>query len=152
MCFAAHPGQLAAVRARPDLLPHAIEEVLRYKTPVQAMFRATRCAVELDGTRIPAGAFVIAMIGAANRDPARFAEPARFDVARAPNPHLAFGHGIHFCLGAPLSRLEATIALDELLARFAQLELASPDWPPRASFHVHGPAALPVRVHRAARR
>lgn len=90
------------------------------------------------------------MIGAANHDPGRFAEPARFDVARAPNPHLAFGHGIHFCLGAPLSRLEAGIALDELLARFAQLELASPDWPPRASFHVHGPAALPVRFRRTA--
>jgi cytochrome P450 len=149
LCFAAHPDQLARVRARPDLLPQAIEEVLRYRTPVQAMFRATRCAVELDGARIPAGAFVIAMIGAANRDPGRFAEPARFDVARAPNPHLAFGHGIHFCLGAPLSRLEAGIALAELLGRFAQLELASPDWPPRGSFHVHGPAALPVRFRRA---
>jgi cytochrome P450 len=118
--------------------------------PIQAMFRATRCAVELDGTRIPAGAFVIAMIGSANRDPARFAEPARFDAARDPNPHIAFGHGLHFCLGAPLSRLEASIALDELLRRFDRLELGSPDWPPRASFHVHGPAALPVRFRRAA--
>ena len=118
-------------------------------TATSASFRATLRAVELDGARLPAGAFVIAMIGAANRDPARFAEPARFDVARDPNPHLAFGHGIHFCLGAALSRLEASIALDALLGRFAELELVAPDWTPRASFHVHGPAALPVRFLRA---
>ena len=85
------------------------------------------------------------MIGAANRDPERFAEPDRFDIERADNRHLAFGHGIHFCLGAPLSRLEARIALGDLLARFAMLELALPEWPPRAAFHVHGPASLPLR-------
>jgi cytochrome P450 len=149
LCFAAYPDQLARVRADPALLPSAIEEVLRYRTPVQAMFRATVRDVELDGTRIPAGRFVIAMIGSANRDPRRFAEPARFDVTRTPNPHVAFGHGIHFCLGAPLSRLEAGIALGELLARFADFELAAPDWQPRASFHVHGPISLPLRVSRA---
>jgi cytochrome P450 len=150
LCFAAHPDQLARVRRDPALLPSAIEEVLRYRAPVQAMFRATAREVELDGTRIPAGKFVIAMIGAANRDPRRFAEPARFDVTREPKPHLAFGHGIHFCLGAPLSRLEAGIALGELLRRFADIELAAPDWQPRASFHVHGPVSLPLRVVRAA--
>ena len=150
LCFAAHPDQLARVRADPALLAPAIEEVLRHRTPVQAMFRATRCEVELDGARIPAERFVLAMIGSANRDPRRFAEPSRFDVARAPNPHLAFGHGIHFCLGAALSRLEASVALGELLRRFARFELASPDWQPRASFHVHGPTRLPLRVERAA--
>jgi cytochrome P450 len=145
LSFAAHPEQLARVRAEPALLPQAIEEVLRYRTPVQAMFRATAREVELDGVRIPAGRFVVAMIGAANHDPRRFVEPGRFDVTRAPNPHIAFGHGVHFCLGAPLSRLEAAIALGELLRRFSHLELAAPDWRPRGSFHVHGPISLPMR-------
>lgn len=148
VCFAAHPGELARVRADPELLPCAIEEVLRYRAPVQAMFRATVRPVELDGTQLPAGAFVLAMIGAANRDPARFGDPARFDAARHPNPHIAFGHGPHFCLGAALSRLEAEVALDELLRRFAAFEVAT-DWPPRGSFHVHGPAALRVAFRRA---
>jgi cytochrome P450 len=142
-------GALARVRADPALLAPAIEEVLRYRTPVQAMFRATAQEVELDGTRIPAGKFVIAMIGSANRDPRRFAEPSRFDIARKPNPHLAFGHGIHFCLGATLSRLEASIALGELLTLIEHVELVLPDWPPRNSFNVLGPAALPVRFRRA---
>jgi cytochrome P450 len=150
VCFAEHPDQLARIRAEPALLAPALEEVLRYRTPVQAMFRATARETELDGTRIPAGKFVIAMIGSANRDPRRFAEPARFDIARDPKPHIAFGHGIHFCLGAPLSRLEASIALGELLTLIESFELVSPDWPPRNSFTVLGPAALPLRFHRAA--
>ncbi len=146
--FAEHPGELARVRVDPSLLPSAIEEVLRYRAPLQAMFRATRRAIDLDGASVPAGAFVVCSIGAANRDPARFAEPDRFDAARDPNPHVAFGHGIHFCLGAPLSRLEARVALGDLLARFASFEVAR-DWRPRAAFHVLGPASLPVRFTRA---
>jgi cytochrome P450 len=137
LCLAEH----REARAR---IPEAIEEVLRYRTPVQAMFRATRADVDLAGVRIPAGRMVIACIGAANRDPAVFAEPDRFDAGRSPNPHLAFGHGIHFCLGAPLSRLEASIAIPDLLARFPRFELDR-DWRPRGSFHVHGPAALRLR-------
>jgi cytochrome P450 len=137
LCLADHP------EAR-DRIPRAIEEVLRYRTPVQAMFRATRTDVELGSVRIPAGRLVVACIGAANRDPAVFTEPDRFDSAREPNPHLAFGHGIHFCLGAPLSRLEASIALPDLLAHFPRFEVER-DWQPRGSFHVHGPAALRVR-------
>jgi cytochrome P450 len=138
LCLADHPD------AR-DRLPEAIEEVLRHRTPVQAMFRATRTDLELEGVRIPAGRMVIACIGAANRDAEMFADPDRFDVARAPNPHLAFGHGIHYCLGASLSRLEARIALGDLLARFPRFELER-DWRPRGSFHVHGPAALRMRL------
>jgi cytochrome P450 len=149
LCFAAHPDQLALVRTDPALLAPAIEEVLRYRTPVQAMFRATAREVELDGMRIPAGKLVVVMIGSANHDPRKFTEPERFDVTRAPNPHVAFGHGIHFCLGAPLSRLEASIALGELLCRFSHFELATPDWTPRASFHVLGPVSLPLRFQRA---
>ncbi len=149
LCFAEHPAQLARVRAEPSLLPSAIEEVLRYRTPIQAVFRMTKRAVELHGRRIPAGVLVLAVIGAANRDASQFSEPDRFDVARDPNPHIAFGHGIHFCLGAALARLEARIALGDLLARVKSFELATDAWEPRRAFHVHGPTRLPIRFDRA---
>jgi cytochrome P450 len=146
LCFLDHPDQLAAVRARPDVLPLAVEEVLRFRSPGQAMLRSPTRDVDIDGKTIPAGALVLALIGSANRDPAHFADPGRFDVARAPNPHLAFGHGIHFCLGAALSRLEARVALGDLLARFARFEHGGDArWPPRRPFNVHGPQRLPLR-------
>jgi cytochrome P450 len=146
LCFIEHPHELARLRAAPALLPSAIEEVLRYRSPGQAMFRVTRRDVELHGQRIPAGKMVLALIGAANRDPQHFAAPDRFDITRTPNPHIAFGHGIHFCLGAPLSRLEGRVALGELLARMSHFALATDaPWPPRLPFHVHGPAQLPIR-------
>jgi cytochrome P450 len=86
------------------------------------------------------------MIGSANRDHAQFPDAARFDIARDPNPHIAFGHGIHFCLGAALSRMEARIALSDLLARMRRFELASDEpWEPRKALHVHGPTRLPIR-------
>jgi cytochrome P450 len=146
LCFVAHPDQLARVRAEPALLPSAIEEVLRYRAPVQWMYRIPRREVELHGQTVPAGRPVLAMIGSANRDPAKFAEPDRFDVGRDPNPHLAFGHGNHFCLGAPLARLEARVALGAMLERLGEIELASDGpWEPRRGLHVHGPARLGVR-------
>jgi cytochrome P450 len=145
ICLADHPAELARLRGAPELLPSAIEEVLRYRTPVQAMFRTTARDVEIGGGAIPAGRLVLAMIGAANRDPRRFADPDRFDISRDPNPHLAFGHGIHFCIGAPLSRLEGRIALADLLARMREFELVKTAWQPRVPFHVHGPATLPIR-------
>ena len=142
-----HPAELHRLRSHPELLPSGIEEVLRFRSPVQAMFRFTTRDVDMRTAVIPAGRLVIAMIGSANRDPAQFAEPNRFDVTRQPNPHIAFGHGIHFCLGAPLARMEARIALAALLERFDAIELAgSEPWEPRAAFHVHGPARLPVRL------
>jgi len=141
-----HPEQLARLRESPELLPSAIEEVLRYRSPVQAMFRLTTRDVELRGQVIPARRLVMPMIGSANRDPRQFADPGRFDIARDPNPHIAFGHGIHFCVGAPLARLEARTALPVLLQRLRGLELASAGpWEPREAFHVHGPARLPIR-------
>jgi cytochrome P450 len=145
VCFAEHPEQRTRLDVEPGLLPTAIEEVLRYRSPVQAVFRATTRRVHVGDTVIPADRLVLALIGSANRDPAVFADPGRFDIGRAPNPHVAFGHGIHFCIGAPLSRLEARVALPILLARTPGLSLISSTWEPRAAFNVHGPASLPVR-------
>jgi len=136
----------ARIQATPELLPSAIEEVLRYRSPLQWMFRIARQDVEMGGQHIPAGKRVLAMIGAANRDPAIFPEPNRFIPDRNPNPHLAFGHGIHFCLGSSLARLEAKIALADLLERTSEIELASDaPWTPRPGLHVHGPTSLPIR-------
>lgn len=146
LCFIEHPEALAQLHAAPELLPSAIEEALRYRSPAQAMFRETRHDVELDGQVIPRGKLVLTLIGSANRDPQRFQDADRFDITRDPNPHLAFGHGIHFCLGAPLSRLEARVALSELLACAQGFTLTeNKPWEPRRAFHIHGPARLPIR-------
>jgi cytochrome P450 len=146
LCFIENPGELARLKAAPELMPSAIEEVLRYRSPVQAMFRKTRRDVEIHGQVIPANKLVLTMIGSANRDPGHFKDADRFDITRDPNPHIAFGHGIHFCIGAPLARLEAKIALPDLLSRVKGVELASADpWEPRKAFHVHGPTRLPIR-------
>jgi cytochrome P450 len=146
LCFVEHPDQLARLRGRIDLLPSAIEEVLRYRSPLQWMYRATRRVVRLHGQVIPAGKLVLAMIGSANRDPRQFLDAGRFDVTRDPNPHVAFGHGLHFCLGAPLARLEARIALADLLERVQNFRLAGDEpWEPRQGSHVHGPTRLPIR-------
>ena len=148
LCLTENPDQLARLQSAPDLVPSAIEEVLRYRSPVQWMFRATRREVEMHGQKIPAGKLVLPIIGSANRDPQQFCDPGRFDITREPNPHIAFGHGIHFCLGAPLSRMEARIALPDLMERLKGLELASREpWEPRKALHVHGPANLPVRFN-----
>jgi cytochrome P450 len=147
LCLAEHPDQLARLRANPELLPSAIEEVLRYRSPLQTVFRQTRREVEINGQTIPADKLVLLMIGSANRDQRQFPDPGRFDVGRDPNPHVAFGHGIHFCIGAPLARLEGRIALEDLLARVDGFELAGDGtWEPRKSFQVHGPTRLPIRL------
>jgi cytochrome P450 len=146
LCLLEHPEVLARLRGSPELWPSAIEEVLRYRSPIQAVFRSTRRDVELSGQVIPADKLVLAVVGSANRDPLAFPDPDRFDITRDPNPHLAFGHGIHFCIGAPLSRLEARIALPDLFSRLSGLALAEDaPWEPRKAFNVHGPARLPVR-------
>jgi cytochrome P450 len=145
LCFIENPDQLARLRAAPDLLSSAIEEVLRFSSPVQWMPRATRRDVEVHGQVIPAGKLVLPMIGSANRDPKQFHDAGRFDIGRDPNPHIAFGHGIHSCLGAPLARLEARIALADFLERVQGFELASDEpWEPRKALHVHGPSRLPI--------
>jgi cytochrome P450 len=125
VCFQDAPDAAAQVRADPGLLPAAIEEVLRVRTPFPRLARMTTADAELAGVTIPAGQVVIPWLTAANRDERVFAEPHRFDVHRTPNPHLSFGHGIHFCLGAPLARLEARVALRLLLERYRDVEVAA---------------------------
>jgi cytochrome P450 len=123
LTFAEHPQAWEQLRADPAGLPGAIDEILRYRSPVQAMFRVAKTEVALHGQTIPAGAPVMAWIGAANHDESQFPEPEVFDIQRTPNRHLAFGQGIHYCLGAPLARLEAKIALGAMLERFRTFRL-----------------------------
>jgi cytochrome P450 len=117
LCLTEHPSQLAALRAEPDLVPSAIEEVLRLRPPAGGTDRFSSRAGTLGGQPFTAGQRIIVSIAAANRDPAVFPEPDTFDPRRSPNPHLSFGHGIHFCLGAHLARRQVAIALRAMLAR-----------------------------------
>ena len=139
-----HPAEVARLRADPGLIPSAVEELLRYDGPVQRTARIAYTDLEIDGRRIAKGSMVVVLLGAANRDPAYFPDPDRLDVARADNRHIAFGFGIHFCLGAPLARLEAQIAFAALLRRAPRLALATetPEW--RDSQVLRGLTALPV--------
>ncbi|OLZ61015.1 cytochrome P450 family protein [Amycolatopsis keratiniphila] len=141
------PDQLAALRADPALIPGAVEEFLRYDGAIHlATIRFTKEAVPVGDVEIPAGEFVLVSLLGANRDAGRFEDPDRLDVTRSASGHLAFGHGIHYCVGAPLARLEAEIALRGLLGRFPVLGLdAEPEalrW--RESTLVHGLETLPV--------
>jgi cytochrome P450 len=113
----AHPEQRLQLENSPGLIPAAIEEVLRWDAPVQGLFRTTRCDVDIDGTVIPAGARVQLLYGSANRDERHYPDPDLFQIARNPRDHLAFARGTHFCIGAPLARLEAKAAVESLLAR-----------------------------------
>jgi cytochrome P450 len=123
LTFAQQPELWQRLRHQPELVPQAIEEVLRLHSPVQSMFRVTRQAVNIAGQELPAQAPLVAWIGSANRDAEQFPMPDRFDLDRQPNRHLAFGHGIHYCLGAPLARLEARIALTSMLESIESIEL-----------------------------
>ncbi|HKV01438.1 MAG TPA: cytochrome P450, partial [Ktedonobacteraceae bacterium] len=122
LCFDEHPEVMEELRAEPALVPGAIEEVLRYRSPVQYMYRRAIADITIGDHEMRAGQMVLAWIGSANRDEAQFPDPDYFDIRRTPNRHIAFGHGIHFCLGAPLARLEAKIALTMLLERFHEIK------------------------------
>jgi cytochrome P450 len=145
LCLDEHPEAAADLGAHPELVPGAVEEVLRYRSPVQAMYRVARAEVRLDGQTVHPGETAVAWIGSANRDPGQFADPDRFDVRRSPNRHIAFGQGIHFCLGAPLARLEGTIALAALVSRLGPLELDRAGIEPLPGHLLHGVRRLPVR-------
>jgi cytochrome P450 len=140
-----HPAELARLRADPALLASAVEEMLRYQSPVQHFRRTARRDTTIGGRAIAAGQKVVVFYTSANRDEARFALPDRFDVGRTPNEHLAFGGGgTHFCLGASLARLEIGAMFAEVLARLDAIELDGPvEWLP--SIFINGPRHMPVR-------
>jgi cytochrome P450 len=133
------------VQTEPDIIPQMLEEVLRFRPSLTFAFRETRQEVQIAGSVIPKGALVLPVIAAANRDPAVFRDPDVFDIRRDPNPHIAFGHGAHFCLGAALARLEGRIALRQLLELAPDLVIAqSEPWAPRPGLIVHGARSLRV--------
>jgi len=149
LCLDEHPDAAAEVRADRTLLPAAIEETLRLRTPFPRLARRTATDAAVGKTVIPAGELVVAWLTAANRDERVFAAPERFDPHRQPNPHLTFGHGIHFCLGAPLARLEANIALGILLDRYRDIAVATdPPVRHRDPWTMVGVASLPLEVRR----
>jgi cytochrome P450 len=139
-----HPGELARLAADPSLIPGALEEALRFDSPIQVVFRTATQDVELAGVKIPKGAYVAPLLGSANRDERRFPDPDRFDIARNPQGHVGFGFGKHFCLGASLARLEARCAMQALVPELLRLEREGPR-EVVDSFLVRGPRKLALR-------
>ena len=140
-----NPDQLDALRADPALLPRAVEELMRYDTPLQMFERWVLTDIEVRGQRIPRGSEVALLFGSANHDPAVFADPERLDVTRRDNPHISFGAGIHFCLGAPLARIELAASFGAMLARAPKLRpVREPEWKP--GYIIRGLRALDVEV------
>jgi cytochrome P450 len=139
-----NPNELDRLRSHPDLMPSAVDELLRYESPIQHTARLAPADTELRGVPIGVGQAVVALIGAANRDPAQFPDPDRFDIARRDNHHLAFGWSNHFCFGAALARAEVAIALETLLRRLpnVRLEGTPVQWRPNPAFR--GPTSLAV--------
>ncbi|XXX82475.1 cytochrome P450 [Sorangium sp. So ce134] len=152
LCLDEHPAAAAELRADPTRIPAAIEEVLRYRSPFPRLARRTTRDVEIGGRPIPADQLISLWVASANRDSAQFQDPDAFDIHRKPNQHLSFGYSIHFCLGAPLARLEAKIALDILLDRYRTIAVARDD---RCEFHnpwnMISVRRLPVDVQRSLR-
>ncbi|MGV0044944.1 cytochrome P450 [Mycobacterium colombiense] len=141
------PDQQRLLRSQPELIPSAIEESLRYSAPLQARPRLSTRPLQVGEIEIPEGATGLAWLQAANFDPRRFDDPTRFDITRSPNHHIAFGLGEHFCLGAPLARVEARVAMEELLGRtdwIARTDIGEPPWVD--DFILRGPASLAVEV------
>jgi cholest-4-en-3-one 26-monooxygenase len=142
-----NPGQWQALRRDPSLIPGAVEEILRWASPVLYFRRNALTAMDIGGQRIAPGDIVSLWYVSANRDRGRFPSPDDFDISRDPNPHVAFGGGgPHFCLGASLARLELRVVLEELLARYHHVEVAGPVQRLRSNF-LHGIKHLPVRTH-----
>jgi cytochrome P450 len=143
-----NPGAMAALRSKPELMRGAIEEMLRYDGPVQSTFRTATRDTTISGTPITAGMGVFVITAAANRDPAKFKDPEKFDITRESNEHMAFGDGIHFCIGAPLARMEGSIAIGAALERFPHLRLKNPDAPLtyKGSYFLRGLSRLDMAV------
>lgn len=141
-----HPAELQRLRDDAALAPTAIEEMLRFEPSANTVARVAYEDVDVGGRTIPAGNLMLCMAGAANRDPDVFADPHRFDVSRAPNPHVTFGGGAHFCIGAPLARLEGRIAFERLLARFRSIEIDEDAVAWRDLVNLRGLSSLRARV------
>ena len=144
LAFARHPDQLARVHSDPSLVRTAVEEVLRYDPPVQFTARVALEDIDIDGTTIGKGDQAIVLVAAANRDPEQFEDPDAFDVGRPDNRHLSFGLGAHFCLGAPLARVESQVALETVATRVADLALAVDQPEYKTNIVLRGLASLPV--------
>lgn len=145
-CFGERPETMTELRQGDLPFETTIEEVLRYRSPVQALFRVATTDTRLGGHEISEGEGVMTWIGAANRDDEQFSEPNRFVPDRRPNQHLGFGYGSHFCLGAPLARLEAKIALQQLLSRTNEIEIRDEKLSPVRSSFIYGVESLPISV------
>jgi len=139
-----HPDEMRIVWDSPSRVPTAVEEMLRFDSPVQLTTRMAKTDLEIQGTKIQKGDWLYLVVGAANRDPAQFPEPDRFDVTRIENKHIAFGAGAHFCLGAPLARLEAQIAVRALRDHFPTLRVGEDTIEYRNNFNLRGLKSLPV--------
>jgi pimeloyl-[acyl-carrier protein] synthase len=126
LALSRHPAQQQRLRDNREMIPQAIEEMLRYDPPVQMTLRIPTATTNVGGTELAAGSLAFVLLAAANRDAAHFPHPENFDVGREPNEHVSFGEGIHFCLGAPLARLEGAIAIESMLEKFPRLQLANP--------------------------
>jgi cytochrome P450 len=146
LCLDEHPEVMTELRADPGLLPGAFEETLRTRPPFRWGTRITRRDVHLGGREIPAGSMLAIWLASANHDEARFTAPDAFDIRRSPNPHLSLGQGIHFCLGAPLARLEAQIVLRQLLDRFAEIHVVTDEVEYYAPESVQATRVLPLKV------
>ncbi len=143
-----NPAQMNLLRQSPELMPRAIEEMLRYDGPVQSTVRFTTQDVNLGGTELPANLGCFIILAAADRDPAEFDDPDRFDITREPHRNVAFGEGIHTCIGAPLARLEGAIAIGAMLERFPRLRLKDPGFRPayKGSYFLRGLESLPLAI------
>lgn len=147
LSFDETPGTLALLREDPSLVPGALEEVLRYRPPVSFLYRLTREDTRIGDVDVPAGRIVVVWLLSANRDEQQFTDPDRFDPRRTPGGHLTFSHGIHFCLGAPLARMESSIVLRAMLDRYADIRCGTPVYHQRPD--IFGVTSLPVSVRAA---
>ena len=141
-----HPDQLELLRQQPDLIDRAVDELLRWDGPVHMTGRTAVESFEFQGATLRRGQMVMVALAAANRDPEVFADPERLDITRVDNPHLSFGHGLHFCLGSSLARLEARTAIGALVSRYPSMKLGTdrPKW--GSNLALRGLDSLPIRV------